>query len=120
MFWKISRMVLVEEIVALRKENADLEIRLEHQRAQHERENLEIQHMVGLEKNRQEVELAQAKRESLLVLREENLAQEKDRFAQEMQFIKDQFSKEMERMSSIYEEIITRMPNINVALTKTL
>lgn len=108
---------LADEIVTLKKEKAELEIKIEAQKAAYERGDLEIKHMVGLEKKRQELEIANAKREATVTVREENLLAKKEQFEASMQFREEQFKSEMTRMQGFLEEITKRLPVVNVNKT---
>ena len=105
---------LADEIVTLKKEKANLEIRIEAQKAEYERNDLEIKHMVGLENNRQKVEVEQARREAVLQVKEENLKAKQEQFDASMKFREDQFKSEMTRMQGFLEEITKRLPVVNV------
>ena len=105
---------LADEIVTLKKEKANLEIRIEAQKAEYERNDLEIKHMVGLENKRQKVEVEQARREAVLQVKEQNLKAKQEQFDASMKFREDQFKSEMTRMQGFLEEITKRLPVVNV------
>jgi hypothetical protein len=58
--------VLSEQVIKLKREISDLEIKKSKADETHAREERELRHMIGLEKKRQEFEIAQAKRETEL------------------------------------------------------
>lgn len=55
----------------------------------------EVEHKVGLERKRQEFEIQQAKRETEVKVREENLAADKERFKAEMNFQREHLQSEI-------------------------
>ena len=105
---------LIEEVTKLKVEKADLQIRIEAQKAAYERGDLEIKHMIGLEKKRQEVEISTARREAILAVKEENLKAKQEQFDASMKFREEQFKSEMARMQGFLEEITKRLPVVNV------
>lgn len=109
---------LSEQVLKLKKEIADLEIGKGKAKEQHEREERELRHMIGLEKKRQEVEITQAKRDTELTVREGNLKAEKDRFEQHLKFNTERFEKMEAYMKEMTTSILGRLPNINVELTR--
>jgi hypothetical protein len=107
---------LEEERITLRKQITDLEITQDRVKEQHAREKREVEHMVGLERNRQEVELQQAKRDTELRVREENLSADKDRFAAEITFQREHMQREVDRIERLMGEIVKRLPDISASL----
>lgn len=61
---------LSAEVVSLNRQIAELNIQKGQIEEGHARQERELRHMIGLEKNRQKVELEQAKKEAQLTLRE--------------------------------------------------
>ena len=112
---EVQRQIeLIEEVAKLKSEKADLQIRIEAQKAAYERGDLEIKHMIGLEKKRQEVEISTARREAILAVKEENLKAKQEQFDASMKFREEQFKSEMARMQGFLEEITKRLPVVNV------
>ena len=112
---EVQRQIeLIEEVTKLKIEKADLQIRIEAQKAAYERGDLEIKHMIGLEKKRQEVEISTARREAILAVKEENLKAKQEQFDASMKFREEQFKSEMARMQGFLEEITKRLPVVNV------
>ena len=115
---KAKRQIeLTEEVAKLKIEKADLQIKIDAQRAEYERGDLEIKHMIGLEKKRQEVEISHARREAILAVKEENLIAKQEQFNASMKFREEQFKSEMTRMQGFLEEITKRLPVVNVNKT---
>jgi chromosome segregation ATPase len=105
---------LSEEVLTLRKRIATLEIQESKIQEKHEREDRELRHMIGLEKKRQEFEVESAKRDTELKVREENLAADRKRFEEQMQFQGDRFAKEVDYLKGLMGEILGRLPTVTV------
>ena len=99
-------------ITTLKEEIAELEINKSRIEETNQRERREIEHKVGLEKKRQEQELALAKREAKLEAGEANLAADKARFEENVEFIKT----ETEGTRRLVTELLERLPKVNVEL----
>lgn len=111
--WRIARN-LEADIVALKQQISDLEIKRDKKQEDFDRRERELTHMIGLEKKRQEFEIAQAKRETSASVREENLKADKQRFEQQMKFHEDRFTKEVGYLKELLEQIMRRMPTVTV------
>ncbi len=107
---------LSDEVIRLKRQISDLEINKSKITEQHDREERELRHMIGLEKKRQEVELVQGKRDATLAVREENLAADRKRFEDEMGFQRKRFEEEVGYLKDMMKEILGRLPNVEVAL----
>lgn len=105
---------LMNERDGLKQQIADLKVDKSRVTEQHEREKREVEHMVGLEKKRSEVEMEQAKREAVLVVREENLKADRDRFEEQMKFTTARFEQELKYQHELMGEILKRLPAITV------
>lgn len=101
---------LKEQIETLRIEKG----RKEEEMAKKERE---IEHKVGLEKKRQEFEVEQAKRETTVSLREENLKADRDRFEKETKFTTDRFEKEVGYLKDMVGSVLERLPTAEIIAT---
>lgn len=121
------------EIKALRSErdqtaqlkalNAEIEqAKMEKARIdeEHKRRIRETEHKVGLLKVQQDHEVANARRETELAVREENLAAEKQRFADEMTFQREHLQREVDRIDGILGKVLERLPNIDAALSGSI
>jgi len=109
-----QELALTEEVVRLKKQIVDLEIEKAKKVETHEREERELRHMIGLEKKRQEFEIDQAKRETTVAVREENLTADKNRFAEEMKFQRERFTAEVGYLKDLMGEILERLPTVTV------
>lgn len=99
---------------ALKSEITDLRIEKSKITEDHAREERELRHMVGLEKKRQEQELALGKQEAILQVREENLEADKERFEEQMDFMTKRMEKEVGYLKDIMGQILDRLPTVSV------
>jgi hypothetical protein len=104
-----------EQIIALKKRITDLEISEAKIAETHAREDRELRHMIGLEKKRQEVETAQAKREATLAVREENLAAERKRFEDTIESNKKALEDGFGYMREVLKQVMDRLPTVTVS-----
>ena len=109
---------LTAEIIALKKKVTDLEIQRSQKQEEWDKGDRELRHMIGLEKKRQEFEIEQAKKETMVTVREENLAADKTRFSEEMKFQRERFEKEVSYLKDMMGDILARLPNINMEIHK--
>lgn len=105
---------LSSDIGDLKKELTDLRIEKDRETERHEREKREVEHMVGLEKKRQEFEVDAAKRDVKLTVREENLKEDRQRFEQEMKFTRERFEKEVGYLQDLMGQVLERLPSVTV------
>jgi hypothetical protein len=105
---------LSDAIVKLKKELTNLQIEKDREKESHSREKREVEHMVGLERKRQEFEVDAAKRDVKLTVREENLQSDRERFEQEMKFTRERFEKEVGYLQGLMKEILERLPTVSV------
>jgi hypothetical protein len=117
-----------ETVLARLKESFNLEGRIVEMREQIEtlriekgrkdeefaRKEREIEHKVGLVKQRQKVELEQAKREATLSVREENLKASEDRFAKQMEFQQKRFEEEVGYLKDLMKDVMKRLPSAEI------
>ena len=115
----MEQVGLAEEVVRLKREIAALQIDRSKITEDHAREDRELRHMIGLERKRQEVEVQQAKRDSVLTVREENLAADKQRFEEQMKFHQDRFQAEVGYLKELMGQILNRLPNVEVNVERT-
>lgn len=104
-----ERNELRDEIEQLRRERATL-------KEEHDRSVREVEHKTGLLRQKTEQDIAHAKRETELKVREENLKADKQRFADEMEFQRKHLQGEVDRIDGILRAILDRLPQIDVAL----
>lgn len=108
-------MKLSDEVVVLKRSIADLKADESRITEKYERERREVEHMVGLERKRQEFEIDQAKREATVQVREDAISAEKERFEEQMKFITDRLSKEVAYLKDdILKAVLDRLPTVTV------
>jgi hypothetical protein len=105
---------LQAEVITLKRQVSDLEIQKAQKQEEFSRGERELRHKVGLEKNRQEVELAQARREAVLDVREANLAADRKRFEEHVKFIEERFADQTAFLKDSFQNVLSRLPNVNV------
>jgi hypothetical protein len=104
---------LAAKVKSLREEKEKLEIEAARRDETFARKEREIEHKVGLERKRQEFELASGKREATLSVREENLAADRKRFEEQMAFHEKRFTEEVSYLKQIIGDIAERLPTAN-------
>jgi hypothetical protein len=103
---------LSEEVVRLKKRIGELQIGESKLTEGHEREKREVEHMVGLERRRQEFEIEQAKRETKVELREAALEEQRKRFEEQMKFIENRLAQEVKYLKDdIVKALLERLPS---------
>ena len=107
-----------KRILELEKQIADLEIQKSRKQESFEKQERELRHMIGLERKRQEFEIEKATSEVSIKVREEALKAEQKRFAEQLAFNTERFNKAEENLKSILGEIIQRLPNVNMEVTR--
>lgn len=103
------------KVTELREQIVTLEIEKSKRTEEHEREQRELRHMIGLEKKRQEFEIQQAKRETTVTVREENLKADRTRFEEQMAFNTERFEKEVGYLKDLMVEALQRLPTVTVS-----
>lgn len=88
--------------------------RLDEEATRRERDT---QHKVGLLMERQEQDLANAKRETVLDTRTENLAAERALFERQMTFQTERLGQEIERMERMQTALMEHLPSIEAMFT---
>lgn len=104
----------------LTKLNAEIErMKLEKARLveENDRKLRETTHKVGLLREQQQHEVANAKKETELKVREQNLAADQARFKGEMDFQREHLQREVTRTQEILDKVLDRLPDVNAALT---
>lgn len=105
---------LQAEIKELQQAKAKLEYDVDRLIEEHDRENREIEHKVGLHKEQVEWEVKKAREETKLQVETGNLQREKDAFKKEVEFITKRFEQEAERREATMLEILKRLPTVTV------
>lgn len=109
-----EELALTKDLVLLKKQISDLEVSKSKKEEEFSRKERETLHMVGLEKKRQEFEIDQAKRETTVTVREENLSADRQRFTEQMEFHKDQIAGEIDRFEGLLKALLERLPSVEV------
>ena len=109
-----EKVRLKEEICDLKKKIVGLETDEAKITEKHEREKRELEHMIGLEKKRQEFEVISSKRETAIDVRTENLTADKARFSEEVKFQRTRFEEEVKYLKEMMGEILERLPKIKI------
>jgi chromosome segregation ATPase len=113
------------EIEHLAREKTALEIQLDKVKEQHDRQEREIEHKLGLHRTQieservimtkeAEAERIRAVEEAKLVVREGNLDAERARFEQEIEFRTNRFEEEAKTLRDLTGQILARLPTVNV------
>jgi len=111
-----KELELSDKIVTLKNRIVELEIKESKITETHQKEERELKHMIGLEKKRQEFEIQQARKETAVGVREENLAADKKRFEDQMAFHNARFEEEVKYLKEIMGQILKRLPDVSAAL----
>lgn len=101
-------------VTKLKEEVEALTIQKGRKEEEYARKEREIEHKVGLERKRQEFEVEQAKRETMVKVREENLTADKARFEQEMKFTRDRFTEEVGYLKEMVGKVLERLPTAEI------
>ena len=109
---------LGDRVQELKKQVADLEIQRDKKKEEFDRREREVEHMVGLERKRQEFETDAAKRGATLDVREANLKADRDRFEKQMEFQNDRFTKEVVYLKELVERTLAAIPGTEAAPKK--
>ena len=114
---------LTAEVVALKRQIAELEVTKSKALEEFEKRERELRHMIGLEKARMEqertqlhVEIAQSGKSARLEVREENLKAEQQRFAEQLRFNTERFEKMEVYLKDMTQSILARLPDVNVRM----
>ena len=92
----------------------DLKIEKGRREEEYARREREVEHKVGLERKRQEFEIAQAKRETTVAVREENLKADKERFKAEMDFQRKRLEEEVSSLRELVQKMMERLPSAEI------
>ena len=105
-----DKIKLDNEIATLTRQLTDLEITFDREKEKWDREKREVEHMVGLQRQRGEFETESASREAKLDVREENLEADKARFDEHVKFIEARFEQQFTALNNLMEKLLERMP----------
>jgi uncharacterized protein (UPF0335 family) len=104
------------QLTKLRRDVETLKLEKDRLEETNARKVREVEHKTGLLRTQQEHEVANARRETELQVREENLKADKKRFEDEMKFQRDHLQREVGRIEDILGKILERLPVIDVSL----
>lgn len=100
------------ELGALREQIETLKIEKGRREEEFARQQREVEHKVGLERKRQEFEVASAKREATLAVREENLKADRARFEEQMKFQTKRFEEEVGYLKGMLSDVLKQIADI--------
>lgn len=104
----------------LKRQVEDLKIEKARLVEDNDRKIRETEHNVGLLKIQQKHDVDNAKRETMVQVREENLAKDQERFEDQMNFQRTQLQGEIHRVERILEQVLERLPNFDATVTAAL
>jgi len=114
-----------ESVLASLHERADLldeveKLKIEKMRREEEfaKREREIQHKVGLERERQKQEVELGKREAKLDAQQEALSADKKRFEGQMEFHEKRFTEEVGYLKEMIGQLAKRLPTAEVKVTR--
>ena len=107
---------LSDRVRELRQSVEALEIEKGRKQEEFDRRERELEHKIGLERERQKTELAAGKREATLAVREENLAADQKRFAEQMAFHEKRFTEEVGYLKDMVKNVLDRLPDVTANL----
>lgn len=107
------------ELVKLREQIETLKIEKGRKEEEFAKKERETEHKVGLERKRQEFEITASKREATLAVREENLAADRKRFEEQMEFHDKRFTEEVGYLKAIIGQLSERLPSMNISARMT-
>ena len=121
----LDQVAYSEEVVELKKQIADLEIVRDKEKEDRARELREVEHKIGLERQRssQEATLAAQKAtnekdaaiaQARVEVREENLKAEKGRFETEMKFMRERMEHEVDQLRDLLGNVMEMVPKVTV------
>lgn len=102
----------------LQKEITRLEIDLSKKQEDWNKREREVEHKVGLERKRQEFEIEQAKRETSVTVREENLSADRKRFEEQLEFHQTRFETEVKYLHEMAEKLMERLPSADIKISR--
>jgi hypothetical protein len=109
-----ASMAKLRKVSELEQEITKLTIEKDRKQEEWDRREREIEHKVGLEQKRQEFEISQAKRDTQVTVREENLAADKERFKAEMDFQRKRLEEEVASLRTLVGQMLERLPSAEI------
>lgn len=108
------------EVTSLKRQVENLRIEKARLTEDNDRKIRETEHRVGLLKIQQQHDVDNAKRETMVQVREENLARDQQRFEAQMEFQRTQLQGEIHRVERILEQVLERLPNFDATVSAAL
>lgn len=115
-----EELALSDQVITLKRKVSDLEIQRAQKQEEQDRKVRETEHRVGLLRVQQEHDVENAKRETMLEVRESNLSKDKERFEQEMKFQREHMQREVDRIESVLGQVLERLPNVELAMSGSI
>lgn len=113
-----SALASAGKITKLREELETLRIEKGRKEEEFAKKEREIEHKVGLERKRQEFEIEQAKRETSVTVREENLSADRKRFEEQLEFHQTRFETEVKYLHEMAEKLMERLPSADIKISR--
>jgi hypothetical protein len=113
-----NALKLTGQITKLREELETLRIEKGRKEEEFAKKEREIEHKVGLERKRQEFEIEQAKRETSVTVREENLSADRKRFEEQLEFHQQRFESEVKYLHEMAEKLMERLPSAEIKIAR--
>lgn len=105
---------LSKEVNKLQDDLSRLKIEKSQIEEKYARREREIEHKLGLERQRQEQELVLKEREVTVKLREENLTADKKRFEEQMKFMTDRMVQENNQLQGMIKPLLEALPKMTI------
>jgi hypothetical protein len=109
-----STLARLGDLTKLREELETLKIEKGRKDEEYGRKDREIEHKVGLERKRQETEIALAKREAVLSAKEEALQADRKRFEEQLSFHEKRFTEEVGYLKGMITALSEKLPTATI------
>ncbi len=109
-----STLARLGDLTKLREELETLKIEKGRKEEEYAKKDREIEHKVGLERKRQEMELGLAKREAVLGAREEALKADRQRFDDQLAFHEKRFTEEVGYLKTMIGSLAAKLPTATI------
>lgn len=113
-----GNLAQIGNLTALRAELETLRIEKDRREEEYARRDREIEHKVGLERQRQVTEIGLAKREATLGAQEVALKLDRKRFEDQLEFHEKRFTAEVGYLKDLIGDLAKRLPEIRVKETR--
>jgi hypothetical protein len=109
-----STLARLGDLTKLREEIETLKIEKGRKEEERSRREREVEHKVGLERKRQEMEVSLAKREAVLAAKEEALQADRKRFEDQLQFHEKRFTEEVGYLKEMIGSLAKKLPTATI------